>query len=157
MFPYRVKQAESEYDIQNNDLLYNIDPKMPKYFQQNRNCRKVWETSNISNLYFIFYISSIIHICIFCNCWTLGILGFYIFCIFIYFIYCAVVRTRRTFCSNTLDVLLERLEQVSVMKSSQYAEASAVRRHELQRLRHGIHVLGVRTTCSLFDQRKKDR
>ena len=25
MFPYRVKYTESEYDIQNNDLLYKID------------------------------------------------------------------------------------------------------------------------------------
>ena len=26
MFPYRVKYTESEYDIQNNDSLYKIDP-----------------------------------------------------------------------------------------------------------------------------------
>ena len=27
MFPYRVKYTECEYDIQNNDLLYNTLPK----------------------------------------------------------------------------------------------------------------------------------
>ena len=27
MFPYRVKYTESEYDIQNNDLLYKIHQK----------------------------------------------------------------------------------------------------------------------------------
>ena len=26
MFPYRFKYTESEYDIQNNDLSYKIDP-----------------------------------------------------------------------------------------------------------------------------------
>ena len=33
MFPHRVKYTESEYDIQNNDLLYKIDQTYQKYFQ----------------------------------------------------------------------------------------------------------------------------
>ena len=32
MFPYRVKYNESEYDIQNNDLLYKIDQKCQNTF-----------------------------------------------------------------------------------------------------------------------------
>ena len=38
MFPYRVKDTESEYDIQNNDLLYKIEQKMPKYIRFFRKC-----------------------------------------------------------------------------------------------------------------------
>ena len=37
MFPYRVKYVESEYDIQNNDLLYKID-------QQHQNTFELLET-----------------------------------------------------------------------------------------------------------------
>ena len=33
MFPYRVKYTESGYDIQNNDLLYKIDPKHQNAFE----------------------------------------------------------------------------------------------------------------------------
>ena len=32
MFPYRVKYTESEYDIQNNNLLYKLDPKCQNAF-----------------------------------------------------------------------------------------------------------------------------
>ena len=33
MFPYRVKYTESEYDLQNNDLLYKIDQQCQKTFK----------------------------------------------------------------------------------------------------------------------------
>ena len=33
MFPYRVKYTESEYDIQNNDLLYKIHQKHQNTFE----------------------------------------------------------------------------------------------------------------------------
>ena len=33
MFPYRVKYTDHESDIQNNDLLYNIDPKCQNTFE----------------------------------------------------------------------------------------------------------------------------
>ena len=33
MFPYRLKYTESEYDIQNNDLLYKIDQKIQNTFE----------------------------------------------------------------------------------------------------------------------------
>ena len=32
MFPYRVKYTESEYDIQNNNLLYKINQKCQNAF-----------------------------------------------------------------------------------------------------------------------------
>ena len=33
MFPYRIKYTESEYDIQNNDLLYKIHTKHQHTFE----------------------------------------------------------------------------------------------------------------------------
>ena len=60
MFLYRVKYTESEYDVQNNDLLYK--PKTPKYFQF---FWKVLETTRkhfVANFYFVICISYIIHI-----------------------------------------------------------------------------------------------
>ena len=33
MFPYKVEYTESEYDIQNNDLLYKIPPKYQNTFE----------------------------------------------------------------------------------------------------------------------------
>ena len=33
MLPYRVKHAESEYDIQNNDLLYKVDQTCQNTFE----------------------------------------------------------------------------------------------------------------------------
>ena len=33
MFPYRVQYTESEYGIQNNDLLYKINPKCQNTFE----------------------------------------------------------------------------------------------------------------------------
>ena len=33
MFPYRVKYTESEYDIQNNDLLYKTHQKYQNTFE----------------------------------------------------------------------------------------------------------------------------
>ena len=47
MFPYRVTYTESEYDIQNNDLLYKIHPK----------CQNIFEILEHSeNSYFIIFI-----------------------------------------------------------------------------------------------------
>ena len=34
MFPYRVKYTESEYDIQNNDLLYKTHQQYQNTFEQ---------------------------------------------------------------------------------------------------------------------------
>ena len=42
MFLYRVKYTISEYDIQNNDVLYKIDPKHLNTFEklENENAQK---------------------------------------------------------------------------------------------------------------------
>ena len=37
MFPYTVKYTESEYDIQNNDLLYKIDQQCQNTFESLEN------------------------------------------------------------------------------------------------------------------------
>ena len=57
MFPYRVKYTESEYDIQNNDLLYKIDQQCQNTFEHWENSKK----SNNSILYCVFYTNCIIH------------------------------------------------------------------------------------------------
>ena len=44
MFPYRVKYTESESDIQNNDLLYNIDQQYQNTFQKIQNFRENHES-----------------------------------------------------------------------------------------------------------------
>ena len=41
MFPYRVKYTESESDIQNNNLLYKLDPKCQNTFD----CFKMLENN----------------------------------------------------------------------------------------------------------------
>ena len=60
MFLYRVKYTESEYDIQNNDLLY-------KTHQQYQNTFEIWGTFGkfekiYSNCYVVICIISIIRI-----------------------------------------------------------------------------------------------
>ena len=42
MFPYRVKYNESEYDIQNNDLSYEIHQKCQNTFE-------IWKSKSIVN------------------------------------------------------------------------------------------------------------
>ena len=59
MFPYTVKYTESEYDTQNNDLLYKIDLKMSKYL---RIFEKQTEKTKVSNFFFIIYKNRIIYI-----------------------------------------------------------------------------------------------
>ena len=51
MLPYRVKYTESEYDIQNNYLLYKID-------QQCQTTFEIWEQLKNSrkNVVFIVYV-----------------------------------------------------------------------------------------------------
>ena len=49
MFPYTEKYAESESDIQNNDLLYNIDQKCQNTFEMLQNFKKI---KRIKNPYF---------------------------------------------------------------------------------------------------------
>ena len=63
MFPYRVEYTESEYDIQDNDLLYKINKNAKIY-------SKVWKISKIietfkfvvcymykfHNLYFVIFV-----------------------------------------------------------------------------------------------------
>ena len=58
MFPYRVKFTESEFDIQNNDLLYKIDQKCQNTF----NVLDLGWNSWKKKLYSVFCIISIIHI-----------------------------------------------------------------------------------------------
>ena len=60
MFPYTVKYIESEYDIQNNNLLYKIPPQNQNTFEMldvGGKLRKVSKTI----FYFIVCINSIIH------------------------------------------------------------------------------------------------
>ena len=40
MFPYRVKYTESEYDIQNNDLLYKIEQQFQNTYEVLKNVGK---------------------------------------------------------------------------------------------------------------------
>ena len=42
---YRVEYTESEYDIQKNDLLYEINQQMPKYFRTVRICLNISQTN----------------------------------------------------------------------------------------------------------------
>ena len=56
MFLYRVKYTESEYDIQNNDLLYKI-------YKQDQNAFDILEIFvKKRKFYVVIYIMSIIHI-----------------------------------------------------------------------------------------------
>ena len=41
MFPYKVKYKESEYDIQNKDLLYKIPPTCQKILSKFCNIKKI--------------------------------------------------------------------------------------------------------------------
>ena len=59
MFPYRVKYTESEYDIQNNDLLYKIDQTCQNTFEHLENIENFQKQSND---YFVLCINCIIHI-----------------------------------------------------------------------------------------------
>ena len=52
MFPYSVKYIESEYDIQNNDLLYKIDQTYQNTFEMLENSKKF---KNIELLFCILY------------------------------------------------------------------------------------------------------
>ena len=75
MFPYIVKYTESEYDIQNNELLYKIA-------QQCQNTYELLENFEKSkNIYILFYYLYNFHnsFVVFCN---LG--DFCIFCIFVF-------------------------------------------------------------------------
>ena len=50
MFPYRVKHTESEYDIQNNNLLYKTDQQCQITFEQ----LEVFE--QIKHLFILFHL-----------------------------------------------------------------------------------------------------
>ena len=73
MFPYRVKYTESESDIQNNDLLYKINPKYQNTFDLLENVGKFEKEQKkhvlfcsmykLHNSYFV----SVLIFCIFCN------------------------------------------------------------------------------------------
>ena len=63
MFQYRVKYTESEYDIQNNDSLYKIDPKHQNAFEFLKTFGTILKKTKHENLFnFIISINSIIHI-----------------------------------------------------------------------------------------------
>ena len=78
MFPYTVKYYKSEYDIQNNNLLYKIQQQCQNTFGILETFRNFWKrlktTNNIyfQNIQFIVCILSIVHIlyflyfCMFC-------------------------------------------------------------------------------------------
>ena len=55
MFPYRIKYTESEYDIQNNDLLYKIHQQCQNTFDILDNFEQIQ-----TNPFFVIYIISII-------------------------------------------------------------------------------------------------
>ena len=76
MFPYRVKYTESEYDIQNNDLLYKMPPKRQKYFRKFGKIQKIWKNTKFFFIICINSIIDILYILYFCNFCTLGIYGF---------------------------------------------------------------------------------
>ena len=52
MFPYRVQYADSESDIQNNDLSYKIDQQCQNTFEMLENVKNIF--------YFVICINSII-------------------------------------------------------------------------------------------------
>ena len=62
MFPYTEKYTESEYDIQNNDLLYKINHKCQNTFEFLESFGIYRTIAKIEVVYFVLYISSIIHI-----------------------------------------------------------------------------------------------
>ena len=62
MFPYTVKYTESEYDMQNEDLLYKIHPKCPKYFQQIGTFGKTFEKNTTYMFFILLYFFFILHI-----------------------------------------------------------------------------------------------
>ena len=62
MFPYRAKYTKSEYDIQNNDLLYKIDQQFQNTFNFLYFGGKIRNISKNKILHFILCINSIIHI-----------------------------------------------------------------------------------------------
>ena len=60
MFPYRVKYTESDYDIQNHDLLYIIHQNVKNKFEMLENVGNI-KSSTLSTFYFAIYIICIIH------------------------------------------------------------------------------------------------
>ena len=79
MFPYRVKYTESEYDIQNIDLLYKIDQQMPKYFRFVGNVWNVLKKSEIKKIERLF--------CILCKLHNSYFVFFVYFVYFVYFVF----------------------------------------------------------------------
>ncbi len=65
MFPYRVKYTESEYDIQNNDLLY----KTHQTYQNTFDSLEKLKIGKQSNCYVVICIISINHILYFLVFW----------------------------------------------------------------------------------------
>ena len=61
MFPYTVKDNESEYDVQNNNLLYKIEPKCQDAFEELGMFEKILKVETLF-FYFIITINSITHI-----------------------------------------------------------------------------------------------
>ena len=62
MFQYRVKYIESEYDIQNINLLYKTHPKCQNTFDLLEMFGKLRKCAKDSNFYFVISINSITHI-----------------------------------------------------------------------------------------------
>ena len=62
MFPYIVKYTESEYDVQNNDLLDKIIQKHQNTFESLEIVWTILKQIKTSIFYFVFCINCIIHI-----------------------------------------------------------------------------------------------
>ena len=80
MFPYRVKYTESEYDIQNNDLLYKIDQHHQNTFDCFESFGKI-KFENFKYLFCIMYKLHNLYFVMFVNFeknWILGFLSLYI-------------------------------------------------------------------------------
>ena len=91
MFPYRVNYNESEYDIQNDDLLYKIHPKHQTTFEMLENIGNYIKpkiTNKYIIVYFVICISYTTQISIIFvfvgNVGSLYFLYFYIIYIYIY-------------------------------------------------------------------------
>ena len=78
MFPYRVKFTESEYDIQNNDSLYKIDPKYQNAFEDLEKFGIFWKIERKNNILFCYIYR--LHNSYFVILGNVVILGFSNFC-----------------------------------------------------------------------------
>ena len=94
MFPYTEKCIESEYDIQNNDLSYKINPKCQNTFNCLKTVGKPRKIETFKNDNFLFCILYKFHNSYFVVFVTSVIWGFLDFGVFFLFIYIHIYITR---------------------------------------------------------------